>query len=179
MIDKKEQDWSEAQRILSELQITKITIPVERVAKKLGAKIRYSPMDNEDLSGMVFIKDGIPIIGINSLHHPNRQRFTIAHEIGHLVLHRKIIENGVHVDTTFFGLKRDQKSIEVNDTLEIEANNFASELLIPADLIEGVIDSLVGDQVIDIETSEILEQLATKFKVSRDAMQYRLMRLMA
>jgi Zn-dependent peptidase ImmA (M78 family) len=37
---------------------------------------------------MIYISDGMPIIGINSLHHPNRQRFSIGHEIGHLVLHR-------------------------------------------------------------------------------------------
>ena len=66
-----------AKELLEKCGFHKIPIPVERIAKSLGAQVRYSPLD-EELSGMVFIKDGIPIIGVNSLHHPNRQRFTIA-----------------------------------------------------------------------------------------------------
>ena len=32
-----------------------------------------------------FIRDGVRIIGVNALHHPNRQRFSIAHELCHLL----------------------------------------------------------------------------------------------
>jgi Zn-dependent peptidase ImmA (M78 family) len=56
-------------------------VPVDRIAKGLGAQLRFSPLD-EELSGMIYISDGTPIIGINSLHHPNRQRFSIGYEIG-------------------------------------------------------------------------------------------------
>ena len=71
-----------ARQIISELAISKPAVSLERIAKHLKIQIRYSPLDNE-LSGMAVIKDGEAIIGVNSLHHPNRQRFTIAHEIGH------------------------------------------------------------------------------------------------
>lgn len=84
-------------------------VPVERIARALGAQLRYSPLDNE-ISGMIFIRDGAPIIGVNSLHHPHRQRFTIAHEIGHLELHRDELAASVHVDKSFPILHRDEKS---------------------------------------------------------------------
>jgi len=73
---------------------------VEKIAKELGAQVRFAPFDDE-LSGMVHIKDGVPIIGVNSLHHPNRQRFTIAHELGHLEFDREMITSSIHVDKGF------------------------------------------------------------------------------
>src|SRR5262249_22745239 len=85
-----------AQELLDELGITTIPVPLEEIAKHLGAQLRFSPLD-EELSGMAFIKDDVPIIGVNALHHPNRQRFTIAHEIAHLRLHKEYISNAVHV----------------------------------------------------------------------------------
>jgi Zn-dependent peptidase ImmA (M78 family) len=35
------------------------------------------------------------------MHHPNRQRFTLAHEIAHYVLHRDLVENGIVDDTMY------------------------------------------------------------------------------
>jgi len=178
-IDKKEYARKEAQRILEENGISKVPISVDRIAKKLGAKIRYSPMDNEELSGMIYVKNEIPIIGVNSLHHPNRQRFTIAHELGHLVLHREVIEREVHVDTKFSGLMRDQKSSDGYDDIEIEANSFASELLMPSNIINKVIDDVIGNQVFDIESDPLIDKIASRFKVSKQAMYLRLQLLMA
>src|SRR6202022_1163955 len=117
-----------AKELLAKLNIRTVPIPVDRIAKALGAQLRYSPLD-EELSGMIFIKEGIPIIGVNSLHHPHRQRFTIAHEIGHLELHRRFITDQIHVDKKFTVLMRDPNSATGTDRLEIEANRFAAELL--------------------------------------------------
>ncbi len=86
--------------LLQENNITSAPVPVERIAKALDAQLRYSPLD-EELSGMIYVKDGTPIIGVNALHHPNRQRFTMAHAIGHLVLHRTEITKEIHVDKGF------------------------------------------------------------------------------
>src|SRR5580704_17378184 len=87
----------QAQNVLTELAIKTLPTPVEKIAKARGAEVRFSPFDDK-LSGMIHIKDGVPIIGVNSLHHPNRQRFTVAHEVGHLCLHREYITQAVHVD---------------------------------------------------------------------------------
>ena len=112
-----------AREILDESQVKAPPVPVERIARKLSAQLRFSPLDNE-LSGMVFVKDGIAIIGINALHHPNRQRFTLAHECAHLLLHRDRITREVHVDKTFPMLMRDAASAASVDSMEIEANLF-------------------------------------------------------
>ena len=72
---------TEAHRVLNQFSIFAAPVPVDRIAKGLGATLQFAPLDDE-LSGMAYVKDGKPIIGVNSLHHPNRQRFTIAHEIG-------------------------------------------------------------------------------------------------
>jgi len=142
---------------------------VERIAKALGAQVRFSPFDAE-LSGMVYIKDGVPIIGVNSLHHSNRQRFTIAHELGHLELHRQMITSNVHVDKKFPALMRDPKSATGTEQIEIEANQFAAELLMPIALIE---QALAGKQF-DIDDDGPIEELAKKFRVSKQALEYRI-----
>jgi Zn-dependent peptidase ImmA (M78 family) len=158
-----------AQKLLARLDIQSAPTPVDKIAKALGVHVRFSPFDDE-LSGMVFIKDGVPIIGVNSLHHPNRQRFTIAHELGHLELHRQMITSNVHVDKNFPALMRDPKSATGTEKIEIEANQFAAELLMPRTLIET---ALAGKQF-DIDDDGPIEELAKKFRVSKQALEYRI-----
>ena len=88
---------AQALQLIEQHGIKTAPVPIERIARALGVKVQYAPFDGE-LSGMAFIKDGVPIIGVNSLHHPNRQRFTLAHELAHIQLHRDQLENAVHVD---------------------------------------------------------------------------------
>ena len=66
-----------AQIILQDNYVIAPPVPVERIAKALGAQLRFSPLDDE-LSGMLYVKEDTSIIGVNVLQHPNRQRFTIA-----------------------------------------------------------------------------------------------------
>jgi Zn-dependent peptidase ImmA (M78 family) len=159
-----------AREILEEFSITKAPVPVERVAKRLGATVRYSPFE-DSLSGLITIKDGIPIIGINALHHPNRQRFSIAHEIGHLVLHGEFLIDHVHVDKSF-SLNRDELSARGEDALEIDANAFASELLVPREWLRNAIP-----RDADFDDERTLAAIARQFKVSTTAMQHRLLSL--
>lgn len=158
-----------AQAVLAQFAIKSPPTPVERIAKLLGAQVRFAPFDNE-LSGMIYIKDGLPIIGVNALHHPNRQRFTIAHEIAHLDLHKEMITTTIHVDKDFPALMRDSQSATGMETIEIEANQFAAALLMPRSMIE---QALVGCQF-DIDDEGPLEQLAKKFRVSKQALDYRI-----
>lgn len=174
MIDSMKNGKIEAQKLLAELSITKAPIPIERIARHLKAQIRHSPLDNE-LSGMAVIKNGEAIIGVNSLHHPNRQRFTIAHEIGHLRMHEDLLLEHVHVDKEF-KLLRNENSSTGTDRREVEANQFASELLMPEDLL---IEMLQGRGV-DIDDEDgLVTELARKFKVSNGAMKLRLGRLLS
>jgi len=163
-----------AQTLLDDLGLGNIPVPVNKLAKYLGAQLHYSPLDNE-LCGMVYVKDGIPIIGINALHHPNRQRFSIAHEIAHLVLHREHISNIVHVDKGFpvSVLRRDSNSATGTERLEIEANQFAAALLIP----RRILDDFLATVCIDIDDDEELKVWAKKFKVSKATLEYRIRNL--
>lgn len=158
-----------AQELLARLDIKSVPIPVEKIAKALGVQVRFSPFDDE-LSGMIYVKDGVPIIGVNSLHHPNRQRFTIAHELGHLELHLEMITNNVHVDKNFPVLMRDPKSATGIEKIEIEANQFAAELLMPRKLIN---QTLAGKQS-DIDDDAPIEELAKKLRVSKQALEYKI-----
>lgn len=126
---------------------------------------------------MIYINDNTPIIGVNSLQHPNRQRFTIAHEIAHLELHRELISGQVHVDkgfhVQFAGLNRDATSALGTEEIEIQANAFAAELLMPTAFLHQALQS----KPFDIDDDAPLEELARKFKVSRQAFEFRLMNL--
>lgn len=163
-----------ANKLLATLAVRGIPVPVDKIAKSLGARVRYSPLDDE-LSGFIYIKDGVPIIGVNSLHHPNRQRFTIAHEIGHLQLHPNFITSAVHVDKQFAEsvLKRDTSSATGAERLEVEANQFAAALLMPG----GILDELLEESPIDIEDESSIEEWAMDFVVSKAALQYRIRNL--
>jgi Zn-dependent peptidase ImmA (M78 family) len=157
-------------KLLRELEIEKPPIPVEAIARSLGAKIRYSPFEG-DISGMVFRDKDQTVIGVNSLHHPNRQRFTIAHEIGHFLLHKG---TEIHVDRTFRVNLRNDVSSQAVDPDEIEANRFAAQLLMP----EHFLGRDLKGQEIDIEKEDDLKLLASKYRVSLQALTFRLTNLL-
>lgn len=161
---------SEVTRILKKCGVTEPPVPVDIVARFMGAQIRYSPIEGE-LAGMLVRKEGQIIIGVNSLHHPNRQRFTIAHECGHLLLHK----GEIHIDHSFRINRRDEVSAMASDPDEIEANRFAAELLMPYAMI---IDDLVARHI-DIEDEVEIKKLAQKYGVSVQAMTHRITNLLS
>ncbi|MDG4575807.1 MAG: ImmA/IrrE family metallo-endopeptidase [Defluviicoccus sp.] len=160
-----------ARTILREFGVSGPPVPVERIIKSRRIVLQYAPLD-EDLSGMAYIKDGIGIIGVNALHHPNRQRFSAAHELAHHVLHVPEISQAVHVDKGIRVLFRNDVSALGTEPMEIEANAFASELLIPGDLLAAALE---GGGV-DLEDEAAIEALARRFRVSPAAMRFRLTR---
>jgi Zn-dependent peptidase ImmA (M78 family) len=126
---------------------------------------------------MIYISGDTPIIGINSPHHPNRQRFFIAHEIAHLVLHPQLLSGKVHVDkefrVQFTTLNRDGTSALGTEQIEIDANKFAAELLIPTAWFVQALAS----RPFDIDNEGPLEELAKNFRVSRQAIEFRIRNL--
>lgn len=145
--------------------VTEPPVPVDHIARSMNITLRYAPLD-EELSGMAFIKESSAVIAVNALHHPNRQRFTIAHELAHHVLHADVLRRGVHVDKA---LLRAGLASKGTDDLEIEANAFASELLMPHAMFSSVLD-----QAIDLNDEAKLLAIARRFKVSMAALQFRL-----
>lgn len=104
------------------LKVRSIPFDVDNFILKIGIELERKSMDNE-LSGMLQKNsDGIWTITVNALHHPKRQRFTLAHELGHYFLHRNRAIS--FVDEALY------RSTHM-DSMEYEANNFAGALLMP------------------------------------------------
>ena len=162
-----------ARQLLEAAGISEPPVPLEQLAKRCRATIRYEPFDG-NLSGMVHRRgDGTSVVGVNSAHSQTRQRFTIAHELGHLVLHD---DDDLHIDEKKPLARRDELSSKAIDPREIEANQFAAELLMPEQLVREGVGALVeSDSTITVERA--IQSLAKTFRVSELAMTHRLTNL--
>lgn len=158
----------EARKLLKEHGTT-LPIDIAAIVKKQGIGVRTQPME-ESVSGMLVIRDDRATIGVNQSHHPNRQRFTLAHELGHCLLHGKRTQVFVDSSTMFF---RDGLAAEGTDKIEIEANAFAAELLMP----ESVLRDITRHQPLDAFDDRAVQSLAAKFGVSVRALTIRLTKL--
>lgn len=158
-----------ARKLLAQLNIRKFPVPVEDIARHLGAKVTYQPFDQRDnLSGVLFKENGKVVIAVNSKDPAPRKRFTIAHECGHLALKHK---GDIFVDQAI-RLKRDGSSGLAIDPLEIEANGFAAELLMPRAWILEEYTKRIGRE--NLKPMALVRDLARAFEVSEKAMEYRL-----
>lgn len=130
-------------------------LDVRGLLSVLGIKLISFPM-KDDVSGMLTLSDNGRewIVKVNALHHPNRQRFTIAHEIAHYARHR--FQQVEFEDLNFF---RNGDS----NPMEVEANRFASELLMPETVFREKVKIFSGS----------IEAVAQYFKVSTLAVRVR------
>ena len=154
-----------ANHILRKCGVKGVPVSVVDVARRLDARIQPEILE-DGISGGLYRRPDGPVIGVNSQHHPNRQRFTIAHEIGHLVLHES---EDYFVDRVF---RRDANSSAAVDEVEIEANKFAAALLMPSRFVREEVARLAEPL-----RSEDVEALARIFRVSQQAMTLRLINL--
>lgn len=121
-----------------------LTLLVERA----GIIVAYSPLSGASISGVTFAPPGVPpLIVLNSDQSADRLRFTLAHELGHMVMHR-------------FPTPK----------MEDEANDFASALLLPA---KEISPNFFGRRV-DLG---LLAALKTEWKVSMQSLLMRATRL--
>lgn len=158
--------------LLAKHEVTHGPVPVDALARAEGIQIKLDKVD-DDLSGFL-VRDrnsNTAVIGANKSHHPHRQRFTIAHELGHFLLHEG---QDVHLDESRGAFRinlRSPESARGEDNDEKEANLFAAELLMPAIFLRhdlhGIDLDLLGD-------GDFLEKLAKKYKVSIQALTFRL-----
>lgn len=133
-------------------------LDIEWVVKDVfGLKILKRDL-GENASGFLNILDDQWCIFVNKFENERRQRFTIAHELGHFLLHKD--RQNVPVDIIFF---RDENT----STIEQEANKFASEFLMP--------DYKVYEYI--KEGYNTISLLAEKFYLSTPAVRYRLYKL--
>jgi Zn-dependent peptidase ImmA (M78 family) len=154
--------------LLRKLNLLNAPVDVESVAKKLGATIVFGELE-DDMSGFLLREKGVVTIAVNKSHHPNRRRFTIAHECGHLHLHGEQGDR-LWVDKAYSTILYRNASSSSGDKLaEIQANQFAAGLLMPEELLNEYLTQEMSD--IDIF------RLALRFQVSEQAMTLRLVAL--
>jgi Zn-dependent peptidase ImmA (M78 family) len=161
-----------AEEILKKFEVSAAPVLVEDIAAKLGAKITYEPFEGKgDVSGMLLRDKDRTVIGINSAHANVRQRFSIAHEIGHLVMH-----NGAFFVDQTVRFNRDNMSSLAIDPREIEANGFAAELLMPESLVTSAVRKRMAKKA-NLPAAVLASELAQEFQVSTQAMEFRLTNL--
>lgn len=114
-----------ANYVLRRMRVTRPPVPVERIASDLGVKIIRKP--SLSMAGVLQSTRADATMWINGSDHPHRQRFTIAHELGHLLLHA--------IGTQF----RDHAFGPSSDWKETQANDFAAALLMPLWLLEPIV----------------------------------------
>ncbi len=156
--------------LIAPLALVRPPVPVESVANRLGLAVEYTDLGN-GVSGLLVASGSGGTIGVNK-HHPRvRQRFSIAHEIGHFKLHANASEN-LFIDKEYVLFRDDRASRgEIRD--EIQANMFAASLLMPAPLLRLRIE----EGHVDLGDDDQVRKLADEFQVSLAAMAYRIMRL--
>lgn len=133
-------------------------VDVHRIAKLLGFKIIEADFP-QNYSGEIFIENNIKSIGINKNQSLTRQRFSIAHELGHYLCgHSVYDEDGKMLEDSNFDFTN---PLHVQ---EKEANMFASELLIPKEFLEKDLGVIGLD----------IDKLTEKYQVSSQAMWIRL-----
>jgi Zn-dependent peptidase ImmA (M78 family) len=160
-----------AAQVLQEAGIAGPAVDVEELAvHTLGVTVRFEHLE-PSVSGMLYRANEDAVVAVNSGHAAVRQRFTIAHELGHFKLHqgRPIIVD--HLVRARVNL-RDRESSLATSKEEIEANGFAAALLMPAEWIfEDV------EQRLKMKPARMIPDLADRYSVSTQAMELRLINL--
>jgi Zn-dependent peptidase ImmA (M78 family) len=123
---------------------------------------REEPM-RPDQSGYFQNRGSFYVIGINSNESQQRKRFTAAHELGHYVLHRDLLREGQHFDRLFTKRTGVNTHGPISPYHEVQANKFAADILMPADLVKMV-----------YRRNQDLRETASEFSVSESAMRIRL-----
>ena len=129
-------------------------LDVSRLTNLLGITMRLEPMKGEESGSLKQGKNGNWVMTVNSLHHPHRQRFTIAHEFIRHTLNRNSF-----TDTVFF------RNEETNK-MEVEANRFAAELLMPEIEFSKFIEE-ISNQVADIAAHFQVSSMAVRIRAQQ------------
>lgn len=158
-----------ATSVLLRANCTAAPVDVVAISKALNIKLEEFDLEDE-ISGLFVVKQGKAHIGYNKHHADVRQRFTVAHEIGHFILHSK--ETVLFVDREEEKiLYRNMASSSGEYQKEREANAFAAALLMPKNLLIKEIQGL------KLKGALLVPSLTKKFKVSEEAMTIRLTNL--
>ena len=148
-----------ARYMLSECWDGRLPVDPSAIARNLGLHVRpKNPFDPDSAGWSGRFDADAKSIEFDASEALVRQRFTISHELGHFAL-----KHG-----TRFRDNASAFSSRNSDLVEREANQFAAELLMPAEQVRSLVSSGRFSSV---------EDLASIFKVSKVAMAYRVANL--
>lgn len=152
-------------------------VNVQAALQNVGVLVRESDVLPDDISGhLKLLPNGRYEAAATASEHPYRRRFTLAHELGHFILHRSIIDEvgGVDDDTMYRSTsKGDIYNDHIELTHEKQANSFAANLLMPRAAVLEALDH--PDHQVEGRAS--LMALMRAFQVSPSAMRWRLKNL--
>jgi Zn-dependent peptidase ImmA (M78 family) len=143
--------------------LREIPVKLGALAADLGIEVFKSSL-NPNISGLIEPSDTAKSgfrIRINRHEPIVRQRFTLAHEISHFLLHRELIRSGV-VDNTMY-------RSNLSSRHEIEANKLASIIIMPDAAVEKLKKELEG-----LPLDQKVSKMAEKLRVSEPAMRIKL-----
>lgn len=133
-----------ARKLLKDAKIVNLPVSLQKVLDFLKTKTNlqiYGYEFGEKVSGMLVMIGDEATIGFNNTQHWHRRRFTISHEIGHLLM-------GHTCDP-----------VDKRNPQETEAHQFAAELLMPLTKLKK-----------DFKQTESLDELSKKYAVSKSAL---------
>lgn len=137
-------------------------VPLGKIAKALGIDVIVSSLP-PGISGQISNIQGKFEIRINRNEARERQRYTLAHELAHFLLHRDQISNGTSItDNRLYRSGAPEQ-------IEYEANRLAADLIMPDHLIARDVHRLDG-----FSLEDALEKLASEWQVSKTALEIRL-----
>lgn len=164
--------------LIEDLQLP---IDVEKIAReKLNIEILETHFaENPDLSGMLVRNGDQVFMAINAAQSKPRQRFTIAHEIGHYLLDEaKPIWVDKSIRPVQVSFRKGFGGTPATYQLpEVRANRFAAELLMPTDWVAQEFAALDGPDIDWSDDDEPIRNLANRFGTSIQAMTIRLLEL--
>jgi len=140
-------------------------VAVDKIIEEMDIELELDAFLDDEISGeLERKKDGKFRISANATHSERRKRFTIAHELGHYMLHAHLVGDGVDDNRAYRSEPNGNfHNRAIRRRHETEANRFAAQLLMPHRMIRK-----------RAETGVSIKELADKFKVSKDAMTIRL-----
>lgn len=145
-----------AWRVLIHENVTELPVDVVELCRRMGIRVQYyKPTDKNDGYCTIFL--GWPRIFVSSKCSPERQRFTIAHELGHILLG--------HVGRAELVNREPSGS---DNPIEHDANIFASRLLAPACVL-WALDARTPEQIARLCR---ISYQAASFRAKRMALLY-------
>lgn len=149
-------------RQLVEAAQAQLPVKLSEIAAKLGINLIASTLPS-GISGELRPENGQFIVKVNRHDSKGRQRFTVAHEIAHFLLHRDQIGGGIADDVLYRS--------GLSDHREAEANKLAAEILMPRYQIKAKQKEFEAN---GITQEDMVTAMALAFGVSEPAMRIRL-----